>query len=84
VEFDIIYGHGISRGGGLLDVGTELGAITKSGAFFTYGDHRLGQGRENARQFLEENTDIAAALEADIRKKLKRVPEEASGDEEEE
>jgi recombination protein RecA len=69
-EFDIIYGHGISRGGDLIDVGTNLGIINKSGAFFTFGDTRLGQGRENARAFLEENAEIADAVEAEIRSKL--------------
>jgi recombination protein RecA len=81
-EFDIIYGKGISRGGDLLDVGTELGAVGKSGAFFSYGDNRLGQGRENARAFLEENPDIASALEREIRAKLK-LPAGGEGDEEE-
>ena len=66
-EFDIIYGKGISRGGGLIDEGVRLDLITKSGAFLSYGDARLGQGRENARTFLEENAEVADALEADIR-----------------
>ena len=85
-EFDIIYGHGISRGGCLLDVGAELGAIAKTGAFFTYGETRLGQGRENARSFLEENPEVAAAIEADIRSRLKLASgtERADSDEEEE
>jgi len=66
-EFDIIFGKGISRGGGLIDEGVRLDLITKSGAFLSYGDARLGQGRENARSFLEENAEVADQLEADIR-----------------
>ncbi|MCS6831025.1 MAG: recombinase RecA [Armatimonadota bacterium] len=66
-EFDIIFGKGISRVGGLLDIGVESGIITKSGTWFTYGDIRLGQGRENARTFLEEHPEVAEEIEARIR-----------------
>jgi len=66
-EFDIIFGRGISRVGGLLDLGVESGIITKSGTWFTYGDTRLGQGRENARAFLEEHPEIAEEIETRIR-----------------
>jgi recombination protein RecA len=66
-EFDILFASGISREGGLLDLGTELGLLTKSGAFFSYGDVRLGQGRENARQFLKDNPEIAQEIEQQIR-----------------
>lgn len=66
-EFDIIFGKGISRAGGILDLGVETGIITKSGTWFTYGDTRLGQGRENARAFLEEHPQIADEIEARIR-----------------
>lgn len=66
-EFDIIFGKGISRVGGILDLGVESGIITKSGTWFTYGDIRLGQGRENARTFLEEHPDIADEIESRIR-----------------
>ena len=66
-EFDIIFGKGISRVGGILDLGVESGIITKSGTWFTYGDVRLGQGRENARTFLEEHPDIAAEIESRVR-----------------
>jgi recombination protein RecA len=83
-EFDIIFGHGISRGGDLLDIGTESGVIAKAGAFFTYGDTRLGQGRENARQFLEEKSDIADELENEIRAKLNLRPGAGETDDEEE
>jgi len=82
-EFDIIYGRGISKSGDLIDVGTELGIIAKSGAFLSYGENRLGQGRENARQFLDEKSDIAAELEKEIRGKLNMRPEASDTDEEE-
>ncbi len=68
-EFEIIYGKGISRAGGLIDKGTELDVISKSGAFLSYGETRLGQGRENARTFLEEHPDIAEELEQEIRRR---------------
>jgi recombination protein RecA len=66
-EFDIMFGKGISRSGGVLDVGTELGLISKVGTWFTHGDVRLGQGRENAKQYLEEHPELMAELEAKIR-----------------
>jgi len=66
-EFDIIYGEGISHEGNLLDLGVERGMVQKSGAYFSFGDERLGQGRNAARAFLKENTDIADRLEAQIR-----------------
>lgn len=66
-EFDILYNEGISKEGGLIDVGVELAIIRKSGSFFSYGDTRLGQGRENARQFLKENTTMALEIEQQIR-----------------
>jgi len=66
-EFDIIFGKGISLAGDVLDRGSELGLISKSGAFFTYGEAKLGQGRENARAFLEENPEVMAEIEAGVR-----------------
>lgn len=66
-EFDIMYSEGISREGGLIDLGLEMGLVKKSGAWFTIGDIRLGQGRENAKEFLRQNTDVAGALEEQIR-----------------
>jgi recombination protein RecA len=66
-EFDIIFGRGISREGSLVDVGVETGALTKSGTWFSYGDTRLGQGRDNARTFLEEHPDVADQLERQVR-----------------
>ncbi|GFP19979.1 recombination protein RecA, partial [Candidatus Hakubella thermalkaliphila] len=69
-EFDILYGHGISREGELLDLGADVGVIQKSGAWYSYQEERLGQGRENARQFLVDNPDLAVTLEREIRIKL--------------
>jgi recombination protein RecA len=66
-EFDIIYGKGISKEGSLLDVGVDLEIVRKSGAWFTYEGEQLGQGRENARQFFAEHTDIAQEVERRIR-----------------
>jgi recombination protein RecA len=66
-EFDIMYNEGISREGGLLDLGLEMGLVKKSGAWFTVGDIRLGQGRENAKEYLRQNTDVATAIEEQIR-----------------
>jgi recombination protein RecA len=66
-EFDIMYSEGISREGGLLDLGLEMGLVKKSGAWFNVGDIRLGQGRENAKDFLRQNTDVAHAIEDQIR-----------------
>jgi len=65
--FDIMFDHGISREGDLLDLGTELGLVSKSGAFFSYGDIRLGQGRENAKQYLSQNPELAQEIEQRIR-----------------
>ncbi len=68
-EFDIMYGQGVSREGTLLDLGVANDVVQKSGAFFSYNDERLGQGRANARTFLRENADIADDIEAQIRLK---------------
>ena len=67
VEFDIMYGEGISKMGELLDLGVAAGVVNKSGAWFSYGDERIGQGRENAKQFLRDNTRIALEIEDKIR-----------------
>src|ERR1022692_3924937 len=66
-EFDIMYGKGISREGSLLDVGVELGLVKKSGAWFAYGGKQLGQGRENAKQFLTENVDLMVQISEKVR-----------------
>ena len=69
-EFDIIYGHGISREGGLIDMGVEHGLVKKSGAWFTYDGDQLGQGKENSRRFLRDNPELADEIERRIREKL--------------
>jgi len=69
-EFDILYGEGISREGDLIDLGVEKGLIEKSGTWMSYGTERMGQGRENSRVFLKENTGIRDKLEAALRKQL--------------
>jgi recombination protein RecA len=66
-EFDIDYGEGISRTGELIDLGVEHKLVQKSGAWFAYGDVRLGQGRENSKQFLRDNPDIADEIEGKLR-----------------
>ena len=67
VEFDIMYGEGISKMGELLDLGVKAGIVDKSGSWFSYGDERIGQGRENAKNFLKENTRISYEIEDKIR-----------------
>jgi recombination protein RecA len=69
-EFDIVYGHGISREGSLIDVGVEQGFIRKSGAWYTYDGDQLGQGKENVRKFLIDNPDLADEIEKKIKEKL--------------
>jgi recombination protein RecA len=67
VEFDIMYGEGISKTGELLDLGVKAGVVDKSGAWYSYGDERIGQGRENAKQYLRDNSRIAFDIEDKIR-----------------
>jgi recombination protein RecA len=67
VEFDIMYGEGISKTGELIDLGVKAGVVEKSGAWFSFNDERIGQGRENAKQFLKDNPDVAAQIEDKIR-----------------
>jgi len=69
-EFDIMYGEGISRQGELIDIGVREGMVDKSGAWYSYGDTRIGQGKDNARQFLKDNPELAAELEQRIRHQL--------------
>jgi len=69
-EFDIMYGEGISREGGLLDVGVAMDVVSKTGAWFTFGETRLGQGREAAKTFLRENPPVSAEVEGRIRSGL--------------
>jgi recombination protein RecA len=70
VEFDVMYGEGISREGSLLDIAIEHGVIQKSGAWFAYGDERIGQGRENAKQFLKENDEVRERILGEVYEKL--------------
>src|ERR1700694_1495436 len=83
-EFDIMYSEGISREGGLIDLGLEMGLVKKSGAWFNVGDIRLGQGRENAKEYLRQNSDVAFAIEEQIRGNMAsfKIGEVASVEEE--
>jgi recombination protein RecA len=67
VEFDIVYGEGISKTGELVDLGVKTGVVEKSGSWFSYNSQRIGQGRENAKQFLKDHPEIAAEIERAIR-----------------
>jgi len=77
-EFDIIYGEGISREGDLIDLGVAQNLVDKSGSWYSYQGDRIGQGRENARQFLKDNPDVRIALDAELRKALGMVRKEAA------
>lgn len=83
-EFDIMFSKGISKSGGILDLATELGFVSKSGTWFTYGEQRLGQGRENAKQYMEEHPEIMEALEASIRANYAKQDEETAAPAEQE
>ncbi len=74
-EFDIMFGTGISRSGGILDMAIELGIANKSGSWFTYGDTRIGQGRENAKTFLDEHPDVMLEMETKVRDIAIGIPE---------
>ena len=67
VEFDIMYGEGISKRGELIDLGVKAGVVEKSGAWYSFADERIGQGRENAKTYLKENPDVAHAIEDKLR-----------------
>src|SRR5215475_3242661 len=77
-EFDIIYGEGISREGDLIDLGAAQNVIEKSGAWFSYKGERIGQGRENAKQFLKDNPDVRQKIDLDLRKTLGMIRAEAA------
>jgi len=79
-EFDILYGEGISREGSILDVAQETGIVQKSGAWYAYGDIRLGQGRENTREFLKTNPDLTDEIERRLREPLVVAPVEIPED----
>ena len=74
-EFDIIYGKGISQEGCLIDLGVEFGVLKKSGAWFSYKDDKVAQGREKMREFLINNTEARAEIEAAIREEYKLIQE---------
>lgn len=78
-EFEILYGHGISREGEIIDHGAQLGIIDKAGSWYSYKEDRIGQGKENVREFLRSNPEIAADIEAQIRAKLMPGKEKAEG-----
>ena len=80
-EFDIMYGEGISKEGCLIDVGVACGVIDKSGAWYNYGEDRIGQGKENAKKYLRDNPDILEKVEAEIREIMFDNEEEASDEE---
>jgi recombination protein RecA len=77
IEFDILYGEGISKVGEILDLGVDMGIIAKSGSWFSYEGNRLGQGREGVKTVLLDNPELADKIEAQIRAKVKGAPEEA-------
>jgi recombination protein RecA len=78
-EFDIIYGEGISKEGDLLDLGVAQNLIEKSGSWYSYKGDRIGQGRENARQFLKDNADIRSGIDTELRLQLGLLRAEAEG-----
>jgi len=81
VEFDIMYGEGVSKTGELIDLGVKAGVVEKSGAWFSFDSQRIGQGRENAKQFLKENPDVAAKIEGAVRQNAGIVAEAILGGE---
>jgi recombination protein RecA len=81
VEFDIMYGEGISKTGELIDLGVKAGIVEKSGAWFSYQSQRLGQGRENAKQFLRDNPDVAQTIEQAIRQNAGLIASQLDGGE---
>ncbi|MBY0363632.1 recombinase RecA [Phreatobacter sp.] len=80
VEFDIMYGEGVSKMGELIDLGVKAGVVEKSGAWFSYDSQRLGQGRENAKTFLKQNPDMAGKIEAAIRQNAGLIAEKILGE----
>ena len=81
-QFDIMFGQGISREGSLVDVGVDHGIVRKAGAWFTYDEIQLGQGKENSKRFLRENADIALQLETDVYKAVGMIESDESTEEE--
>jgi recombination protein RecA len=84
VEFDIMYGEGVSKMGEIIDLGVKAGVVEKSGAWFSYDSQRIGQGRENAKNFLKNNPDIAKEIETAIRSNAGLIAEKIMAGESEE
>jgi recombination protein RecA len=82
VEFDIMYGEGVSKVGELIDLGVKAGVVEKSGAWFSYDSQRIGQGRENAKLFLKGNPDVATRIEVAIRQNAGLIAEKILAGEE--
>ena len=80
-EFDIMFDHGISKEGSILDIAVESGIIEKRGSFYSYGDTRLGQGRENVKEFLQNNQEITTQIENEVRLAVGLTPETSASDE---
>ena len=83
-EFDIVYGKGISKEGNILDIGVNLDIVDKSGSWFGYNGERIGQGRENVKNYLKENPEVMKEIEEKIRAKFSEAFEKSLGDDEEE
>ena len=81
-EFDIVYGKGISKEGNILDIGVNLDIVEKSGSWFSYNGERIGQGRENVKQYLKEHPEMMKDIEEKIRAKFSEAFEKSLGDEE--
>ena len=79
VEFDLMYGKGISKVGELIDLGAKAGVVEKSGAWYAYKGEKIGQGRENAKIYLEQNPKVAAEIEMSIRTKAGLISKEIEG-----
>ena len=77
---EILYGEGISREGELIDMGVDAKLVEKAGAWYSYGNERIGQGKENARNYLRENPDVAKQLEAELREKFQPAEAKRDGD----
>jgi len=84
VEFDIMYGEGVSKVGEIIDLGVKAGVVEKSGSWFSYDSQRIGQGRENAKNFLKSNPDISNKIEAAIRQNAGLIAEQILAGEREE
>ena len=79
VIFDIMYGEGISKLGEVIDLGVKAGVIEKAGSWFSYDSQRIGQGRENVREFLKANPDVAASIEKAVRQSTQKIDDELLG-----